>query len=148
NAQAADFLGVPSRLLRPGMPLSQLQPALQATGDAGRVLMQRDGELHATSEVSMPDGRWLRISRSPTRDEGFIVLCSDVSRMKQQESSLRETNLLLDAALENMTQGLCLYDAQNRLEVFNRRYLEIFKLPPERIKPGISMREVYEISVA
>jgi diguanylate cyclase (GGDEF)-like protein/PAS domain S-box-containing protein len=147
NAQAADFLGVPSRLLKPGRPLSQLHPALQTTGDAGRVLMQRDGELHATSEVSMPDGRWLRISRSPTRDEGFIVLCSDVSRMKQQESSLRETNLLLDAALENMTQGLCLYDPQSRLEVYNRRYLEIFRLPAERIRPGITFREVLSISV-
>jgi diguanylate cyclase (GGDEF)-like protein len=148
NAQAADFLGVPSSLLKPGMPLSQLHPALEATGDAGRVLMQRDGELHATCEVSMPDGRWLRISRSPTRDDGFIVLCSDVTHMKQQESSLRQTNLLLDAALENMTQGLCLYDAQNRLEVFNRRYLEIFKLPADRIKPGITFKEVLEIGIA
>ena len=147
NAQAADFLGVPPRLLKPGMPLSQLEPALQATGDAGRVLMRRDGDLHATSEVSMPDGRWLRISRSPTRDEGFILLCSDVSRMKQQEASLRQSNLLLDAALENMTQGLCLFNAQGRIEVYNRRYLEIFKLPPERVKPGMSFREIIELSI-
>ena len=67
---------------------------------------------------------------------------------QDEELSLRETNLLLDAALENMTQGLCLYDAQNRLEVFNRRYLEIFGLPPDRIKPGITFREVLEIAVA
>ena len=95
-------------------------------------------ELHATREARMPNGRWLRISRSPTRDEGFIFLCSDISRLKTQETSLRETNVLLDAALENMSQGLCLFDAQNRLEVFNRRYLEIFQLPPDRIKPGIA----------
>jgi diguanylate cyclase (GGDEF)-like protein len=148
NAQAADFLGVSPNLLKPGTPLAALQPALQATGDAGRVLMERGGNISATSEVSMPDGRWLRISRSPTRDDGFIVLCSDVSRMKQQEASLRQSNVLLDAALENMTQGLCLYDAQNRLEVFNRRYLEIFKLPPDRVRPGISLRELCEVSVA
>src|SRR6202051_4102565 len=104
--------------------------------------MARHGDLSATTEVAMPDGRWLRISRSPTRDQGFIVLCSDISRLKAQESSLRETNLLLDAALENMTQGQCLYDAQNRLEVFNRRYLEIFKLPPDRLQPGITFKEV------
>ena len=53
----------------------------------------------------MADGRWLRISRSPTRDSGFIVLCSDISRLKKQEWSLRETNVLLDVALENMSQG-------------------------------------------
>ena len=95
----------------------------------------------------MADGRWLRISRSPTRDDGFIVLCSDISRLKTQEWSLRESNLLLDAALENMSQGLCLYDAQDRLEVFNRRFLEIFKLPRQQIKLGMTDREVLESTV-
>jgi len=148
NAQAADFLGVSPSLLKPGMPLAQLQPELRRAVDAGQVLMQRDGDLHATSEALMADGRWLRISRSPTRDEGFIILCSDISHLKRQEKSLRETNLLLDAALENMSQGLALYDAQDRLEVFNRRFLEIFRLPRDRIKAGIAYREVLEVSVA
>ncbi|MGA8693061.1 MAG: EAL domain-containing protein [Xanthobacteraceae bacterium] len=75
------------------------------------------------------------------------MLCGDVSRLKQQEWSLRQSNLLLDAALENMSQGLCLYDAQNRLEVFNRRFLEIFKLPPDQIKPGTSYKDVLAISI-
>ena len=142
NAQAADFLGLSPNLLKPGTPLSQLEPALQGAGDAAHMLIRRDKDLQTTSEILMADGRWLRISRSATRDDGFIVLCSDISRLKKQEWSLRETNLLLDAALENMSQGLCLFDAQNRLEVFNRRYLEIFRLPRERVKPGITFREV------
>ncbi len=148
NAQAADFLGVPARLLKPGTPLAQLEPALQGTLDAAQMLIRRDKDLQTTSETLMADGRWLRISRSPTRDDGFIVLCSDISRLKKQEWSLRESNLLLDAALENMSQGLCLYDAQDRLEVFNRRFLEIFRLPRDRIKLGMTYRDVLEISVA
>ena len=148
NAQAADFLGVPPSLLKPGTPLALLEPALHGATDAAHLLIRHDKDLQATSETLMADGRWLRISRSPTRDDGFIVLCSDISRLKKQEWSLRETNLLLDAALENMSQGLCLFDAQDRLEVFNRRYLEIFRLPPDRVKPGISFREVLEVSVA
>ncbi len=147
NAQAAEFLGFPSHLLKPGTSLAQLEPALQGSADAEHVLMRCGSGAHATREALMADGRWLRISRSPTRDQGFIVLCSDISRLKKQEWSLRETNLLLDAALENMSQGLCLYDAQDRLEVFNRRFLEIFRLPADRIKAGITYREVLEISV-
>src|SRR3984885_11228823 len=115
NAQAADLLGVEAALLKPGTPLAKLEPALQCSRDAEHVLMRCDSELHATREALMANGRWLRISRSPTRDQGFIVLCSDISPLKKQEWSLRETNLLLDAALENMSQGLCLFDAQNRL---------------------------------
>jgi diguanylate cyclase (GGDEF)-like protein len=148
NAQAADLLGVPARLLKPGTPLKELEEALQGTTDAAHLLSRRDKNLQATGETLMADGRWLRVSRSPTRDEGFIVLCSDISRLKKQEWSLRETNLLLDAALENMSQGLCLYDAQNRLEVFNKRYLEILRLPPDRIKPGMCYKDVLEASVA
>jgi PAS domain S-box-containing protein len=111
NAQAAEFLGISARLLKPGTPLVELTPALQGAADASHMLMRRDKTLHATSETLMADGRWLRLSRSPTSDGGFIVLCGDVSRLKKQEWSLRQSNLLLDAALENMSQGLCLYDA-------------------------------------
>jgi diguanylate cyclase (GGDEF)-like protein len=147
NAQAADLLGVPAFLLKPGTPLSQLEPALCGSADAEHVLMRCDSALHATREALMANGRWLRISRSPTRDQGFIVLCSDISRLKKQEWSLRETNLLLDVALENMSQGLCLYDSQNRLEVFNRRFVEIFRLPSDRIRTGLTYKEVLEICI-
>jgi diguanylate cyclase (GGDEF)-like protein len=147
NAQAADLLGVPAFLLKPGTPLAQLEPALCGSADAEHVLMRCDNALHATREALMANGRWLRISRSPTRDQGFIVLCSDISRLKKQEWSLRETNLLLDVALENMSQGLCLYDSQNRLEVFNRRFLEIFRLSSDRIRTGLSYKEVLEACI-
>ncbi len=147
NAHAADLLGVPPNLLKPGTPLAQLEPALRGSADAEYVLMRCDNELHATREALMANGRWLRISRSPTRDHGFIVLCSDISPLKIQEWSLRATNLLLDVALDSMSQGLCLYDAQNRLEVFNRRFLEIFRLPPEQIKTGMTYQDVLEICI-
>jgi len=145
NAQAADLLGVPPSLLKPGSPLAKLEPALQGSSDAEHVLMRCDSELHATREALMANGRWLRISRSPTSDHGFIVLCSDISPLKKQEWSLRESNMLLDAALENMSQGLCLYDAHNRLEVYNRRFLEIFRLRPDQISTGITYKDVLEI---
>jgi diguanylate cyclase (GGDEF)-like protein len=148
NAQAADLLGVLPSLLKPGTPLSRMEPVLQGSPDAEHVLMRCDRELHATREALMADGSWLRISRSPTRDDGFIFLCSDISQLKMQESSLRETNVLLDAALENMSQGLCLYDGQNRLEVFNKRYLEILRLPADQIRTGMTHREVIDVSVA
>ncbi len=148
NAQAADFLGVSSNLLKPGTPLAELQPVFGDSVNADRVLQRRDGGLQATGEVLLADGRWLRISHSATRDRGFIVVCSDISLSKKQEANLRQTNWRLDAALDNMSQGLCLFDAQNRLEVVNRRFFEIFGLERDKIQPGISFREILELSVA
>ncbi len=148
NSQAADFLGVSPDLLKPATPLLELQPALSGSPDAGTALMRRGGDLPATSEALLPDGRWLRMSHSATRDGGFIVVCSDISKSKRQEADLRQTNLRLDAALDNMSQGLCLFDAHNRLKVVNRRYLEIFGLSREEIQSGTTLRDILELSVA
>src|SRR5665213_3147640 len=47
-----------------------------------------------------------------------------------------------------MSQGLCLFDAQQRLEVVNRRFFEIFGLSRDAIKPGSTFREILELKVA
>ena len=66
NAQAADFLGVERDLLKPGTPLARLEPALQGAAEVGDILMRHDDNVQATGDILMADGRWLRISRSPT----------------------------------------------------------------------------------
>ncbi len=55
--------------------------------------------------------------------------------------NLRVQNLRFEAALDNMLQGLCLYDRQDRLVVVNRRYHEVLGLPPGTLAPGISHAE-------
>ncbi len=115
----------------------------------GAALLRRlAGDLPATAEARLADGRWLRISQNATQEGGFIAVCSDVTALKDKTARLEAANLWLDAALGNIAQGLCLYDAENRLKVVNRRFCEIFRLAPERVIPGISFREVLELSVA
>jgi diguanylate cyclase (GGDEF)-like protein len=100
------------------------------------------------SEVELPDGRWLRVSRSVTQEGGVIVVYSDISALKRQEAQLHATNLRLDAALENMSQGLCLYDSEARLQVVNRRFCEIFHIPPKLVRSGMTFDAVLALSVA
>ena len=147
NSQAADFLGLSPDRLRPGVPISDLGPLMAASVEDGD-RWDRHGGLSPTGEAQLADGRWLRISRSTTRDGGFIVVCSDITALKDQKAKLRDTNLLLDAALDNMSQGLCLYDSQDRLQVVNRRFCEILRLPRDEVKPGITFRRIIELSVA
>jgi len=54
----------------------------------------------------------------------------------------RRQNHRLDAALNNMSQGLCMFDASARLVVCNHRYLEMYNLLPEVVKPGCSLYEL------
>jgi diguanylate cyclase (GGDEF)-like protein len=50
----------------------------------------------------------------------------------------------LDTAINNMTQGLLLFDAQARLVICNERYLEMFALSPDIVKPGCHLRDLIE----
>jgi diguanylate cyclase (GGDEF)-like protein len=60
--------------------------------------------------------------------------------------SLAEQNVLFDAALNNMALGLCMFDAAHRLSIANRRFSEIFGIPPEKLAPGAPMRHVMELA--
>src|SRR5580693_7003622 len=43
---------------------------------------------------------------------------------------------VLNRALEEMPQGLCLFDASARIVLCNERYLEIYRLDADQAKPG------------
>lgn len=101
----------------------------------------------SASEARLPNGRWLRVSRSMTQERGVIVVFSDITALKKQEEQLHETNRRLDAALENMSQGLCLYDKDARLQVVNRRFCEIFNIPAGSVHAGMSFESVLMLSV-
>jgi diguanylate cyclase (GGDEF)-like protein/PAS domain S-box-containing protein len=147
NSQAADFLGGSDNTLQPGSMASELATTDWAKANNGKAVSVRSPSNSSTGEVELPDGRWLRVSRSTTQEGGFIVVCSDITVQKEQEARLTETNLRLDAALDNMSQGLCLYDSENRLQVVNRRFCEIFHLAPESVRPGMSFEDVLGLSV-
>jgi methyl-accepting chemotaxis protein len=53
-------------------------------------------------------------------------------------------NRQLSDALDNMSQGLNMFDAQARIALVNRRYLEMYGLSPEVVKPGCTLRELIE----
>jgi len=53
-------------------------------------------------------------------------------------------SLCFDAAINNMSQGLCLYDGNRRLIVCNHRYGDIYKLPRELIRPGTTLEEIVD----
>jgi diguanylate cyclase (GGDEF)-like protein len=48
----------------------------------------------------------------------------------------------LDTAINNMTQGLLLYDSSQRLVVCNQRYISMYGLSPDLVKPGLAFRDL------
>jgi diguanylate cyclase (GGDEF)-like protein/PAS domain S-box-containing protein len=70
------------------------------------------------------------------------------ARLAEKTAELEEANTRIDTAIDNMVQGLVMFNAAQELVVCNARFVEIYSLPPDRIKPGISIRRVLELRIA
>ena len=57
-------------------------------------------------------------------------------------SRRRKQTRLFRAALNNMTQGLCMFDSAARLVLCNRVYIEMYHLRPEHARPGTPLRDL------
>jgi PAS domain S-box-containing protein len=64
------------------------------------------------------------------------------------EEKVREQERLFNTAVNNMSQGLVMFDAAERLLVCNRRYLEMYGLSPDAIKPGCTLLDLLQHRIA
>jgi methyl-accepting chemotaxis protein len=53
-------------------------------------------------------------------------------------------NRRLSTAVDNMSQGLCMFDAQGRIVLHNRHYIDMYKLSPQIVRPGCSLRDLIQ----
>ena len=65
----------------------------------------------------------------------FVVACIAYRRLRSQ-------NRRISTALNNMSQGLNMFDAQGRIILLNARYLEMYKLDPKVVKPGCTLKRL------
>ena len=55
---------------------------------------------------------------------------------------LRRQNARLTLALSNTPQGLCMWDPSARLLVCNERYVSMYGMSPQIVRPGRTLREI------
>jgi diguanylate cyclase (GGDEF)-like protein/PAS domain S-box-containing protein len=66
----------------------------------------------------------------------FLIIRQMTRQNRESQARLESEKLRLDTALNNMTQGLVLYDASARIVTCNQRYLDMYKLSTDVVKPG------------
>jgi len=54
----------------------------------------------------------------------------------------------MHSALDNMSQGLCMFDGNERLVMCNKRYIEIYRLSAEIAKRGMTIGQILEYRAA
>jgi diguanylate cyclase (GGDEF)-like protein/PAS domain S-box-containing protein len=169
NQRYAEIYGLTPEQVRPGTTLRQIVEhriarGLFAGANPEAYIKERLASFDAAS-VSvhrLSDGRAISIARRPMRGGGWVTTHEDITErqalnarleqqhllLKQQEEKLRQQNLRLDAALNNMVQGLAMFDGELRLVIANDRYAEIYGLAPEQVKPGTTLQAILQYRVA
>ena len=62
--------------------------------------------------------------------------------LRRRNAELREANLRLQGAVNNITQALLMFDSEGRLVLCNDRYCEMYGLAREKVLPGTSLRNL------
>jgi hypothetical protein len=68
---------------------------------------------------------------------GLCLAALVVAGLRYRRMTVQNRRLL--TALENMSQGLNMFDEQGRITLLNRRYLEMYQLSPDLVKPGCTL---------
>jgi diguanylate cyclase (GGDEF)-like protein/PAS domain S-box-containing protein len=149
NQRYIEMYGLSPDVVKPGCELREL---IAHRNDIGSIRVEVDDycariiEHVARGEqvtLQSREGRSIQITHSPLPDGGWVATHEDITeRMRQekailaQSSELSRINKQFDAALRNMAQGLCMFDSDKRLVVWNERYAKLYQLPPELLKVG------------
>jgi diguanylate cyclase (GGDEF)-like protein len=72
----------------------------------------------------------------------FLIVRKLSREHKRAELRLALEKRRLNTAVNNMTQGLLMYDSSARIIVCNQRYLEMYGLSSDVVKPGCSFRDL------
>ena len=112
--------------------------------------------------IHLNDGRFVSVLRRPMADGGLVSTHEDVTErerlnarlaeqndlLRQREEELEQQHEQLDIAMNNMSQGLAMYDREHRLVVCNKLYAEMYGLTPEQVAPGTTVRQILNYRLA
>ena len=158
NSRYLDFYKLSPEEARPGTHLSELiertmkHGAMSSEYSAEQIMaVARDrivNQDNAVLQRRLSDGRLIAVRYGPLPDGGFVGTYEDITERERSHEELSEQHRRFDAALNNMSQGLCMLDSKLRVIVCNRRYIDIYRLSADIVRPGTSMREIMEHSCA
>src|SRR5215212_9324798 len=148
------------------------QDAISKGLDGYRILARADGNFRYVSArpvqgfplfvnisitESMALAGWLKRSASIAVGSALLLLCSiylliaftrQLRRLSVSEAALMQKSQQLDAALNNMSQGLSMFDQHEQLVVCNKQYAAMYDLSPDQVKPGTPARAIIEARAA
>ncbi len=146
NRQLAELIGCPADDLIGKRFLGDvITPPPGATrlafGDRiDATLPTADGRTVPVGVISQP------MTASSSANQVYVV--RDMTVLRAREIELRNQSERFRAALANMSQGLAMFDRDERLVISNDRYAEMYGLKAEQVRPGMTLLDILRARVA
>ncbi|MGO4915133.1 PAS-domain containing protein [Pseudogemmobacter sp. W21_MBD1_M6] len=114
---------------------------------AARVL--KHNLAHANFIVQLRGDRWIQVSEQRTPNGSTAVLQTEVTDMVRLERQERERLLddqarIVRATLDHINQGVCIFDAEDRLAGWNNRLHVLMSPPMELMRAGTGFASFVE----
>ncbi|MBV9813090.1 MAG: EAL domain-containing protein [Acetobacteraceae bacterium] len=162
NAFYREKVGHCPAVVRPGAHLrdiiaSAAERGLHLSGSTESIFAQRTASFARGASFRLLNSIGDRVFETlyePTADGCWILLHFDVTEreravqaQRQSDEALRLQQVRFDAALENMSHGISIYDGNERLMFKNRRNYELFGYDTGTVHVGMTLREVCAAAV-
>ncbi len=161
NKNYRDIYGFSSDAMRRGMTLEEVVNLSAKLGNhpdqspeafyeayTGDLLNNRSGARAKTQEL-VHGNRVIETAHVYSPDIGWVITHEDVTdemarteMVQKRKLELERQNIRLDAAVNNISQGLCMFDPRGRLVICNQPYVKIYNLPERLIKPGVQLEDI------
>ncbi len=99
----------------------------------------------------LPAGQWAASSSTLAASFFFAALAAMLAMALAGAiviAGLRRHSRRIRDAINNMSQGLCMFDSDGRLLLCNRRYQDLYRLPAAVAGPGATLTSLLEYRVA
>ena len=101
-------------------------------------------------ERTRPNGKTHLIQGEPLfvngQIAGFIATYTDISERKAAEIALRAHKRQLQTVIENIPNGVSLFDPDGKLQIFNSEFIRQLEFPEHLVKPGVSIEALFRFN--
>jgi len=90
-----------------------------------------------------PDDKVVDVKRSRTAEGGIVSVHRDVTLQRRTTTALSASDALFRDAMESLGEGLTIWDSEDRLVLWNRRFLELTPQMEPHLRAGATFAELY-----
>ena len=150
--RTGELLDLPPELARPGATHLDILRHMVRRGDFGAVAdpeafarERRESILRAGSVTfpsRMQDGTWVEYNFQEMEDGKLLIFLRDITALKTTELALAHERSMLATIIDNLPDGVMLYDADFRWRLANRQLMEFQALAEDVAYPGARAEDI------